>query len=326
MGEQRVLPHKYDNVPREIAEILMGYELKYFRENKPVPFCGLLIYPVLTRDYEGFLSCLDTVTVNRKATGAGLMMTDLGYAISLMKEEGDKGRMFSSKFQHLMCMVFHLENGLKCKKCGALMTYSSPAWHEYMKSVAEVISTNGQEYPVLKCPSCGASDKDNFIETVKVKSSSTKGEERLYINGQEITPKDYTLLRYIIPFQNMPDYRDDSGVDPALKKDFEARAELESRKRGKFTTSLERKVIALSLSSSYKVQEIYDMPLRTFNTMYSMMRGKMDYLITKLALMTGLVSFKKDRSLDDWVSEKDDDMYAGIYKDLDQQSKEMGIK
>jgi len=326
MAEQKALPHKYDNVPRKIAETLIGYESKYFRECKPVPFCGLEIYPVTVREYEEFLTCLDVLTVNRKATGAGLMKTDLGYAISLMTAEGDAGKTFSIKFQQLMCMVFHFENGIKCKKCGNLMAFSSPEWHNYLKSVMEAISANSQEMPPLECPKCKTAGKDDFAEMIRVSDSPERGKERLFINGHEITPDDYALLRYIVPFQNMPDYRDDSGVDPVLKKDFEAKAEMEAKKRGGVTTPLERKVIALSLSAPYKAEEIYGMPLRTFNMMYSMMRGKMDYLVTKLGLTTGLVSLKEGQSLDDWVSEKDEDMYAGVYKDLSQQSKEMGIK
>lgn len=334
--------HKYDGVAEQFIPILERYEIEYFRENKPVPFCGMEIYPVQTRDYEKFLNSLPCLTLNRKISAQGLAKTDLGWLIAQMKlpdKNPDRpedptwvsGRTWSLRFQTLIELVFRVKNGLKCKHegCGHVIAYDSPEWLGILKD-AKAAADSGKDPEPLKCPKCGTADSKetpNFTEEIKVLDTPNKGDERLYVDGHEITPQDFQLFRYIVPFQNMPDYRDDSKIDPKLKQDFEKRAEMMNKKNGSLIASLERKVIAVSICTGFDYEKIYDLPMRTFNQMFSMIRGKDDYLIAKL--LTSVFPPEKGKpapDIGDWVYEKDEDMYAGVYHDLDEQKKGLGTR
>jgi hypothetical protein len=340
MAEQEL--HKYKGVPKDIVPLLKEYEIKYFRENIPVPFHGMLIHPVAVRDYESFLNCLPCLTLNRKASPEGLGKTDLGWLIMQMKlpdknpqnpddDQWISGRMWSIRFQKLIEIVFQIKNGLKCRNpnCGHVIAFESEEWFDIIAKTRNALDQKKDPEP-LKCPKCGAidaKDKHAFTEMIKISDSEKWGEERLYIDGNELTPQDFRLLRYIIPFQNMPDYRDDSKIDPKLKEDFEKRAELLNKKNGGLTATVERKVIAVSISTGINYKELYGMPMRTFNQMFSMVHGKMDYFIAKL--ITSVFPPEKGKpapDIGDWVYEKDEDMYAGVYRDLDEQKHGFGVK
>jgi hypothetical protein len=125
----------------------------------------------------------------------------------------------------------------------------------------------------------------------------------------------------------MPDYRDDSFVNPKLKADFEKRAELLSKKNGNLTASLERKVIAVAIMTGFDYEKLYDFPMRTFNQMFSMIRGRDDYRLAKL--LTSVFPPEKGKpapDIGDWVYERNEDMYAGVYRDLDEQKKGLGTR
>ena len=335
-------PHKYDGIPEQFIPTLERYEVEYFRENKPVPFCGMQIHPIQTRNYEKFLNSLSCLLLNRKSSAEGLGKTDLGWLIAQTKlpdqnpkkpadPEWVSGRMWLLRLYTLTELVFGIKNGLKCKHegCGHVITYDSPEWSNMVKD-AQTALQNGSSAVLFKCPECGTSDtkgSSNFTEEIKVVEGQSKGEERLYVDGHEITPDDFQLFRYIVPFQNMPDYRSDSQVAPELKADFEKRAQMLSKKNGNLVATLERKVIAVSIMTGFEYEKLYDLPMRTFNQMFSMIRGRDDYRLAKL--LTSIFPPEKDKpapDIGDWVYEKDEDMYAGVYHDLDEQKKGLGVK
>ena len=70
---------RYEGIKKDIADKLRVYENEYFRWDKPVPFCGLLVYPATLIDYETFLSCSSVFTLNRKEDAKGVSMTNLGF-------------------------------------------------------------------------------------------------------------------------------------------------------------------------------------------------------------------------------------------------------
>ena len=43
---EREPDNKYGLLSDEIVAMLKSYESMYFREDKPIPFCGLTIYPI----------------------------------------------------------------------------------------------------------------------------------------------------------------------------------------------------------------------------------------------------------------------------------------
>lgn len=73
---------RYKGIDPKIAEELAIYENKYFREDLPVPFCGLSIYPATVHDYEIFSNCSSCFTLNKNSEVAGIKMSHLDYLLS----------------------------------------------------------------------------------------------------------------------------------------------------------------------------------------------------------------------------------------------------
>lgn len=312
--------NKYKGIDEKIAKTLESYEILYFREDKPVPFCGLKIYPVKVRDYEVFCNCSSCCTLNRKTTKEGLRMNNLEFLLLQTTKEGDEGQLWSYRIQKLFELMFHLENGVKCKnpECNHLISYESSEFLKFVQDIQKA-QQNKQEFPQLICPKCGGSE---FMEMIKFTQNPETKKYNLEVDGHIIMSNDFDLFRQIVLFQNLPDYHDDSWVDPALKQDYEARLELQ-RKKNDVQATLEQKVIGLSINTNYKFEEIFDMTIRKFTMALAMVDDLINYKIMKQASMSGFVSLPKDFKLEHWLYKSEKDMYGDAYKDMDDLKKEV---
>lgn len=300
---------KYKGIKPEIAAELREYEIKYFREDKSIPFCGLMIYPATVHDYESFSSCSDCLTLNKNTTAKGLRMSYLDYLVSLTQEKTKDGVMWSYKLQKLCEIVFHITNGIKCLGCQRIIPYDSQEFQDLIRSIHDSQIKGEQPAPHV-CPKCG---KAEFNEMIKIKRDESTRKHKLIIDGHEISSKDFDRLRQIILFQNFPDYRDDSWVDPGIKKDYEERINLE-RKNNDVHATLEKKMVCLSISTNYKLPEIYDMTIRKFTMALATVDDLINYKIMKSAAMSGFVSLPKGKKIEHWIYKADKDMYGDAYK------------
>lgn len=318
---------KYKGIPNRIAKELAYYEYRYFREDTPIPFCGLTIYPATVHDYERFLDATSCLTLNKNETLKGLKMTNLEYLYSKMgSDNGDEAAKWAFRFTNLIEVCFHLKSGYKCQKCGRVYEFGSPECVRLMKDTEERVKKAVENDPHLieteegvnklkdmakpLCPDDGG----EVLATIYTKKDD-KGKLVLVLDGHEINGTDFDRLRQIILFQNLPDYRDESWVDPSLKKDREMKLELE-RRNNDVHASIEKKCVCLSVSTNYKLDEIYNMSIRKFSMALSTVDDLINYQITKLAVMTGLVSMPKGKTLEHWIYKPDKDMYGDTYKSL----------
>jgi len=316
--------NKYKGIDPDIAKELMAYETTYFRTNEPVPFCGFGIYPATVRDYEIFLDAINCLTLEKNKTVKGIRMTNLDFLLDKMS--GEEGPLWSYRFTNLAKVCFKTPSGFRCPKCGKLMPFGSEEAVNVVKAAEDAARSYASEYPDSllteeglqkmkeiaspKCPDDGA--------TLSPTLTTKKGEDGkmvLVIGGHEVNSQDFNRLRQIILFQNLPDYRDESWIDPELRKDRERKLELE-RKNNDLHATVEKKVIALSVSTNYRYDEIWDMPVRQFSMALSTVDALINYKITKLAYMTGLVTLPKGKNLEHWIYTYDKDMYGDDYKSL----------
>ena len=318
---------KYRGIPNKIAKELAYYEYRYFREDAPVPFCGLSIYPATVHDYERFMDATSCLTLNKNGTLEGIRMTNLEYLYSMMESKnGDEAAKWAFRFTSLIDVCFHIKSGYKCLKCGRVYEFGTPECAKMLQSVEGRVKDAAIADPSLletqegieklkglAKPTCD-DDGSDVVATIYTKKDE-KGKMVLVLDGHEITSADFDRLRQIVLFQNLPDYRDESWVDPSLKKDREMKLELE-RKQNDVHASIEKKIVCLSISTNYKFGEIYDMPIRKFTMALSTVDDLINYQITKLAMMTGLVSMPKGKTLEHWIYKPDKDMYGDTYKSL----------
>ena len=75
----------------EILSLIKYYEQAYFTNDEPIPFKdGLIIYPVLVKDYYQFYACIYCFKVNKNDDMVGVSMSDLDYILYLCEKDEDK--------------------------------------------------------------------------------------------------------------------------------------------------------------------------------------------------------------------------------------------
>ena len=319
---------KYKGVNSKIAKELAAYELQYFRQDLPIPFCGLTIYPAKVADYERFMDAISCLTLDKNTTLEGIRMSNLDYLVSRMAgTDKEENARWSYRLASLAEICFHVKSGYKCPKCGKVYAFGDPevvqigqASEERAKKfvVEHPEALNGSEEGIkalqeAMAPRC-LDDDEPLIPTLTVKKGDD-GKHSLVIDGVTIGSDEFNRLRQIILFQNLPDYRDESWIDPALRADREERMKLEKQQNDVYATT-EEKVVCLSISTCYTFEQVYAMPIRKFTMALSTVDEKINYQITKLAVMTGLVSLPKGKTLDHWIYHRNKDQFGDNYKSL----------
>lgn len=317
---------RYGQIPSDIVEILKNYEYSYFREDTPIPFCGLLIYPVTVRNYEEMASCCSCFTLNKNEDPKGISMTHLDYLISkTQSEENNEGRMWSYKLQRLFELIFRITNGIKCDECGYVTKYTDKEYTDFTKKIADLVNqlrTNPESFKdteikaddtTFHCPKCGCSKTHSMISVVK----DTKGKNALSVDGHIITKNDFNKLRQIVLFQNYSDYADESGVDPEIKRDHDERIRIQQAQNDVHAT-IEKKVVCLSITTNYKFEEIYNMSIRRFTMALSTVDDLINYKIMRQAVSSGFVSLPKGKNIEHWIYKPIKDIYGDSYQSTEQ--------
>ena len=311
---------RYKGVPKKIADEIRTYESQYFKEDLPIPFCGhLKLYPATVHDYETFSACSQCLTLDKNQDPKGIRMSQLEYLYSKTQEQGEVGAAWSYRIQKLFEIIFHLKNGIKCTKCGRVIEYTSDEFRDYIRSIQEA-QQNQKQMPPLVCPEkdCGGTE---FIEMMKFIEDPQTKKHVLCVDGKIISKEDYDRLRYIVLFQNFADYRDDSWVDPLLKKDYEEKMKLERQKNDVHAT-IEKKVVCLFISTNCPLEYIYNMSIRKFTMALATVDDLINYKIMKTAAMSGFIQWPKDKPIEHWIYKPDKDMYGdNSYKSLSEATK-----
>ena len=319
---EREPDNKYGMLDPELVAQLREYEIKYFREDKPVPFVeGLDLYPVKVRNFEEFTSCTECLSLNKNETAQGIRMSNLEFLLSKMDLPGPEGQIWAYKIKKLFEIVFHLTPGYECLQCHNILDMSSKEVVAFFKECEEFVKAlstlkEGQELPQepqLKCPSCG---HEKFNNVFKITEDPDTKKKSLFLKGHKVTKDEFNKLRQIILFQNFSDYVDDSWVDPLLKKDRDEKIKLEQKKND-LHASIEEKVVCLSISTNYKIEEIYDMSIRRFTMALAKVDDLINYKLLKSAQYSGFASLPKDFKIEHWIYKPNKDMYGDSYVDKD---------
>lgn len=281
---------------KKLLEEVDYLKTNYFTFDKPIPFCGLMLYPVQITDYYDFMQCSSCFLLNRLDEVAGIRTTDLGYLLLKMRDEKD-GQIWSSKFSRLIELCTHVSPGCKCGKCGKKISYM-----DYYAKYVE--AAQSQDVSKLNCE-CGEND---WIPSIQYKMDEETKKEYLLIDNNKVTSDDFRKLRRYVLYQNMPDYKDDSWVDKAIRDDQKARAELEGRDSA--TATLEDQIIAVMNVCSLSLDDVCRLSMRKFNLLFKSVVDLMEYEPTKIGLSSGMITLKDGQSLDHWVYKKK----KGLYK------------
>lgn len=280
---------------KEILEDVEYFADKYYVYDDPIPFKEhLTMYPVTVKNYNEFLSASMCLTLNKNDSIEGIKMTSIEYLISKMKDKKE-GPMWSLRFTRILELCLHVGSGLKCPKCGHFMSFE-----EFYKKYEE--APDADKNSILICE-CG----EKLEETIKFVQNE-KGKTEFVIDGVRITAQEFNKLKNYIMYQNLPDYKDDSWVDKAIRDDQAAYAEIKSRGSGK--ASIERKIIAVALNANLSVEQVCNLSIRKFLIYLGMICDLIDYKITKQALMSGFASLPKGETIEHWLYKKNEGIYG----------------
>ena len=341
---------RYRGLSFDMAVELQLYEEEYFFWDKPVPFGEkLMLYPVNVKDYNHFMDAVSCFLLDKKTLPPNvkpdvikkqLKMTDLEFMLSKMESNE-----WVLRFSKLIELVMHVKNGMRCPVCGEIMSYGEykeaamKIVHELLNKEAkkteekeeekEEISENSEksekseneeenkdevvesgkegETPVVKCPHCGG---DGLYETIRYEENEQTHKLELFIDGQKIDFKDFNRLRNIVLFQNLPDYRDTSYIDPNLKKDYETKKRIQGQKNANLTATLEKKLAAMKIFMGLPNYDgLYNMSVRRFLIEFSTMDDYISYNLQMMGRLCGLGGGGKDAP-EHWIYKEVKDVYA----------------
>ena len=296
------------------------YEQAYFGLDLPVPFKGLLIYPVLTKDYYNFyanLSCFTQdknikeikvvdengiETTKKVANPEGIGMSYMAYLIQNMENQ-EYGPMVTSQVINMFELVFHEKNGLFCPHCGFKRTQFEviKEYAKFQETLPDNLSETEKKVKALEfinnyaiCPECKSKMRD--IYGIKTEANGTK---KLYIYDIVLEPKELDEFIAIITHQNILDYDGDRYIDPNLREEMELKARMQNKN---YTSpSLEKMLVCISISSSYTMEMLKEqVSLRKLSLMLKTIDAKGYYYAQIQGAMSRLVQFK-DGDIHHWI-------------------------
>ena len=302
---------KYGCLSETLGNEIRQYDASYFTYDEPVPFCGLLIYPITMRHYNDFMLANPCLLLNKNETIEGLKQTHLEFLIGKLNDQ-EEGQLWNLRLSKLFELIFHFKDGVRCTQCGSTMTYA-----EFIAKNKEMLEAQQEgEEKLAACQNCGSTQ---FEAMIRYAANPETKKYELVVAGHKIDAAAFERLRQIVMYQNLPDYYDDSKIDPDLKADYAERIRIKSQKSGKATT--EKKIVCVAAKTSYKMDELYNMPIRKFLMLLTAVDDAMQYEATRVGMMTGMVSMKEPP--EHWIYKKETDVMGDAYKSLDEFKSEM---
>lgn len=320
------------NLPQSITDELNRLNAYYFQFDKPVPFKdGLMLYPINVKYHDEFLAASECLTLNKDDDEKFADKTNLEYLLVKMsgkgeeteedddddlpgipkvkssgleaaakKQKAEEERMRISQYFIRICeLVFHIKYGVRCAKCGKVYDYQ-----DFLMKALD------KEHPFhCECYKGEDGETEDFDINIKYRMNAETKKYEILINGIVLTVEDFDRFRQIVMYQNLPDYKDDSWVDPEMRADQAEKQRILAKKNKTGSATLERKIVCVSAKSCYKIDEIYELTMRKFLILLSAIDDAMNYECTRIGLMTGMVSMKEP--VEHWIYKKEsDDLYG----------------
>ena len=264
------------------------YVDKYVTLQKHVPLYNLQIKPVLVRDFFQFNNAKDVLNIekNKIPNIEIIQMTYLRFLLTIMIEQDG--------FKEDFLTILALSLGVKYDA-----TKRNPSFEPN-----EILTQQTRK---------GESEVWINGWDVRFRLSDDKVVLCLYDDEDlvEIDDAQFDDLRKVILFQNIYKYDDTEMSD-----DFRRVVEEYYRLKNKdiVLPTLEDRLMAVCVSSAYKLEELYTMPLRLFDALLEYSVDKLEYQVNKL--IVNLAQGKVEGlHLSHWVYKTKKDKYSEIFTD-----------
>ena len=261
---------------------------KYVTLQKPVPLYNLQVKPILVRDFFQFNNAKDVLDIEKnKIPDINIIqMTYLRFLLTIMIEQDG----FKEDF--LTILALSLGAKYDATKRNPSFEPNEILTQQIRKDESEVW-VNGWD--------------------VRFRVSDDRVVLCLYDDEDlvEIDDAQFDDLRKVILLQNIYKYDDTEMSD-----DFRRVVEEYYRLKNKdiVLPTLEDRLMAVCVSSAYKLEELYTMPLRLFDALLEYSVDKLEYQVNKL--IVNLAQGKVEGlHLSHWVYKTKKDKYSEIFTD-----------
>ena len=264
------------------------YVDKYVALQKPVPLYHLQIQPILVRDFFQFNDAKDVLQIEKNKIPVAdiIQMTYLRFLLTMMFEQDTLKEDFLT--------ILALSLGVKYDS-----TKRNPSF-----APNEILTQQTRK-----------DETELWINGWDVRFKLHDNDTTLCVYDDddmvEINDAQFEDLRKGILFQNIYKYDDDE-----MSEDFRRVIEEYYKLKNKdiVLPTLEDRLVAVCISSSYKIEELYTMPLRLFDALLESSIDKIEYQVNKL--IANLSQHKiEGLNLSHWVYKTKKDKYSEIFTD-----------
>ena len=264
----------------------------YTALDRPIPYKGLNIYPILVKDWYKFISAYDILNIDKTQLNDinVIQMSYLKFMLELILSNVD-GDIWKDKFLTILELCFNI----KCDSRYYLDNF------EY----GEILFTKADN-----------EESNIFINGYNVKFHlAGKDRANIIINDIDFTATDFKEVIRIIMYQNFIDY-DDTPMSDDFKEIVEKYYHAKNKKI--VAPSLEKKISVLMAKSGYNKDSIENMSYRKFEMIFNIIVDEDDYLIGSMAQVQGA---KCD--VEHWIYKKNKNKYSEIFRDADEYIKKI---
>lgn len=149
-------------------------------------------------------------------------------------------------------------------------------------------------------------------------SENKKSEVYFLINGKKYDNNDLMNIKKIIFEQNCIEDIDET-ISKEVRDAMKDAEEYRLRQNANKMCSLEDQMICVTIGSSYKLNDIYDLTIRKFTKTLERIDHTLHYKIYLSAKMSGMVKFKDKDEIKHWMADlTQKDIYSSDKIDMDE--------
>lgn len=313
---------------------------RYYTNDDPVPYKELLIYPVKAKDYYDFYMAVNILTIEKDKIPNPKIIRMPYLDFIFYQIENDENRDFYLyAFLQIMKLCLRIdsknikyrynENNRielivsiqirdefdKTKFFYKLFTLEQMA--KFIKSNVDIVEKIKNKEIAFLSQICDI-NIDSAIKLIDIYQDYLQNnmiDKDIIINSE-----DFDNIRYILIYQNLPDY-DDTYIDPKVEASLKEAQEFLNRNKGKMC-SFEDQQVAINNINGMHFEDIHNLSLRKFSKIIEHAIARENYVICETAKMSGMVEFKQD--IKHWLEEKKHTKYQEILIDFDETKSKLG--
>lgn len=272
-------------------ENVKEYVEKFTTFGDPVDFKGLKIKPITVRDAEEFLDAVEIFKIekNKIPNVEIIQMSYLEFLMGMLA--------IDESYRNAFLWLIHTTLGMEYSDANRIDgdTYAPN------ELLAQSISDNNAFY---------------YINGWDLEVIIKKGRASIRLMDTTLNASEFDTFRKIILFQNIDGY-DDIEMSEDFRRVIEQYYALKFK--GIHDPTLEEKMMAVMVSTSYTMDSLIKMPYRTFDKLFDCSIKKVDYMATKMLEP----HLKEGHSIDHWVFYPERDKYANIFGDAQELAKKV---